>query len=152
MHGKWILIVKVCSYIFTDIMSIVLCTLYACICAYVFSHINNIFSALAALKKCYSVMIDKLPSNHFNTLLRLQDLAVLPVKIVDSIVNSSSAQIGNKKIVDFLIGLVHTEEHIIIFCALAERMLREFDNCKCILNLRNSKISIFVCVPIVLYA
>ena len=98
-----------------------------------------IYIALTALKKCYPIMIDKLPSNHFTTLLRLQDLAVLPGKIVDNIVHSPSAEVGNKMIVDYLIGLVHTEEHVITFCVLAERMLREFDNCICILNLRNSK-------------
>ena len=103
--------------------------------------INMFFcSVLIALKKCYSIMIDKLPSNHLITLLRLQDLALLPDKVVDRIVHSASAQVGNKMIVDYLIGLVHFEDHIIIFCAFAERMLKEFDNCICILNLRNSKV------------
>ena len=99
----------------------------------------HLYSALTALKKCYPIMIDKLPSNHFTTLLRLQDLATLPEKIVENIVHLPSAEVGNKMIVDYLVGLVHTEDHVILFCVLAERMLGEFDNCICILNLRNSK-------------
>jgi len=94
---------------------------------------------LAAIKKCYSILIENLPSNHLTTLVRLQDVAIIPEEIVDSIVPSPSAEIGNKMIINYLIGLIHTEEHIIIFCYFAERMLGEFDKSICVLNLKNGK-------------
>ena len=94
---------------------------------------------LAALKKYYPFLIESLPYNHLVSLLRLQDVAIIPEEIVDSIVPSPSAEIGNKMIINYLIGLIHTEEHIITFCYFVERMLGEFDKCICVLNLRNSK-------------
>ena len=94
---------------------------------------------LAALKKCYPILIDSLPSNHLTSLVRLQDVAIIPEAIVDIIVPSSSAEIGNKMIINYLIGLIHTEEHIITFCYFAERMIGEFDKCIHVLNLKNSK-------------
>ena len=96
-------------------------------------------SGLAAMRKCYPLLIANLPSNHLISLVRLQDVAILPEEIVDSIVPSPSAEIGNKLIINYLIGLIHTEEHIITFCYFAERMLGEFDKCICVLNLKNSK-------------
>ena len=96
-------------------------------------------TGLAALKKCYPMLIDNLPSNHLTSLLRLQDVAIIPEAIVDIIVPSSSAEIGNKMIINYLIGLIHTEEHIITFCYFAERMIGEFDKSICVLNLKNSK-------------
>ena len=97
------------------------------------------FLGLAAMKKCYPILVENLPSNHLTSLVRLQDVAIIPEEIVDNIVPSPSAEIGNKMIVNYLIGLVHTEEHIITFCYFAERMLGEFNKCICVLNLRNSK-------------
>ena len=94
---------------------------------------------LAALKKCYSILIENLPSNHLISLVRLQDVAIIPEEVVDSIVPSPSAEIGNKMIINYLIGLIHTEEHIITFCNFTERMLGEFDKCICVLNLKNGK-------------
>ena len=94
---------------------------------------------LTALKKCYSILIGNLPSNHLISLVRLQDVAIIPEEIVDSIVPSPSAEIGNKMIINYLIGLIHTEEHIVTFCNFAERMLGEFDKCICVLNLKNGK-------------
>ena len=107
------------------------------IITYVCLYLNIV--GLAALKKCYSILIESLPYNHLISLLRLQDVAIIPEEIVDSIVPSPSAEIGNKMIINYLIGLIHTEEHIIIFCNFAERMVGEFDKCICVLNLRNSK-------------
>ena len=95
---------------------------------------------LAALKKCYPILIDSLPSNHLTSLVRLQDVAIIPEAIVDVTVASSSAEIGNKMIINYLIGLIHSEEHIITFCYFAERMIAEFDKCICVLNLKNGKI------------
>ena len=93
---------------------------------------------LAALKKCYSILIENLPSNLIS-LVRLQDVAIIPEGVVDSIVPSPSAEIGNKMIINYLIGLIHTEEHIITFCNFTARMLGEFDKCICVLNLKNGK-------------
>ena len=98
---------------------------------------------LAALKECYPILIDNLPSNHLTSLLRLQDVAIIPEAIVDIIVPSSSTEIGNKMIINYLIGLIHTEEHIITFCYFAERMIGEFDKCICVLKLKNSKKYVF---------
>ena len=103
---------------------------------------------LAAIKKCYPILIENLPSNHLTTLVRLQDVAIIPEEIVDSIVPSPSAEIGNKMIINYLIGLIHTEEHIITFCYFAERMLGEFDKSICVLNLKNGKG--YVIAPILL--
>ena len=100
------------------------------------------------MKKCYPILLDNLPSNHLISLVRLQDVAILPEEIVDTIVPSPSAEIGNKLIINYLIGLICTEEHIITFCYFAERMLGEFDKCICVLNLRNSKfnyVAMYVC-------
>jgi len=94
---------------------------------------------LAALKKYYSTIIDNLPPNHLSTLIRLLDVAIVPEEIVDSIVPSPSAEIGNKMIVNYLIGLIHNEEHIITFCHIIKRMIRDFDKCVCVLNMQNSK-------------
>ena len=91
------------------------------------------------MRKCYPLLINNLPSNHLISLVRLQDVAIVPEEIVDSIVPSPSAEIGNKLIINYLIGLIHTEEHIITFCYFAERMLGEFDKCIRVLNLKNSK-------------
>ena len=99
---------------------------------------------LAALKKYYLILIDNLPSNHLISLLRLQDVAIIPEAIVDVIVPSSSAEIGNKMIINYLIGLIHTEEHIITFCYFAERMMGEFHKCICVLNLKNGKITMYI--------
>ena len=99
----------------------------------------GIIIGLAALKKCYSILIENLPYNHLISLLRLQDVAIIPEEVVDSIVPLPSAEIGNKMIINYLIGLIHTEKHIITFCYFVERMLGEFDKCICIFNLRNSK-------------
>ena len=98
---------------------------------------------LAALKKHYPNLIDNLPSNHLTSLLRLQDVAIIPEAIVNIIVPSSSAEIGNKMIINYLIGLIHTEEHIITFCYFAERMIGEFDKSICVLNLKNGKITMY---------
>ena len=122
-------------------------TIHACTCK--MSFILLLFIAilgLAALKKCYPILIDSLPSNHLTSLVRLQDVAIIPEAIVDIIVPSSSAEIGNKMIINYLIGLIHTEEHIITFCDFAERMIGEFDKCICVLNLRNSKKGLCMCV------
>ena len=91
------------------------------------------------MKKCYPILIENLPSNHLISLLRLQDVAIIPEELVDIIIPSPSAEIGNKMIMNYLIGLIHTEEHVITFCDFAERMTGEFDKCICVLNLRNSK-------------
>ena len=109
---------------------------------------------LATLKKYYPNLIDNLPSNHLTSLLRLQDVAIIPEAIVDIIVPSSSAEIGNKMIINYLIGLIHTEEHIITFCCFAERMIGElnFNKCICVLNLKNSKnIAMYLCYNHLLY-
>ena len=67
------------------------------------------------MKKFYPFLIENLPSNHLISLLRLQGIAYVPEAIVDIIVPSSSAEIGNKMIINYLIGLIHTEEHVITF-------------------------------------
>ena len=122
-------------------------------------HVNYVYNityilmmvlGLAALKKYYPFLIENLPYNHLVSLLRLQDVAIIPEEIVDTIVPSSSAEIGNKMIINYLIGLIHTEEHIITFCYFVERMLGEFDKCICVLNLRNSKCKLLA--TILLYA
>jgi len=97
------------------------------------------YTGLTSLEKCYPVLIENLPSNLLTTLLRLLDVANIPEKVIDTIVQSSCAEVGNKMIINYLIGLVHTEEHIITFCNFVERMLGEFEKCYCVLNLRNSK-------------
>jgi len=94
---------------------------------------------LVALKKCYPVLVENLPSNLLTTLLRLLDVANIPEKVINTIVKSSCAKVGNKMIINYLIGLIHTKEHIIIFCDFAQRMIGEFAKCCCVLNLRNSK-------------
>lgn len=91
------------------------------------------------MNKYYSAIIENLPPNHLTTLVRLLDVAVIPEQIVDSIVPSPSAEIGNKMIVNYLVGLIHTEEHIIAFCHIIKRMIGEFDKCGCVLNMQNSK-------------
>ena len=96
---------------------------------------------IAALNTFYPILIKSLPSNHLITLLRLQAIAFVPKEIVDSIVPSPSAEIGNKMIINYLIGLIHTEEHIITFCRLVKRMTGEFDKCIAVLNLLNCKLS-----------
>ena len=85
------------------------------------------------------MLVENLPSNHLVSILRLQDIAIIPEEIVNSIVPSPSAEIGNKMIVNYLIGLIHTEEHIIAFCHIIKRMIGEFDKCGCVLNMQNSK-------------
>ena len=91
------------------------------------------------MKKCYATLIENLPSNHLISILRLQDVAIIPEEIVDSIVPSLSAEIGNKMIINYLIGLIQNDEHILTFCNFTERMLGEFNKCICVLNLRNGK-------------
>ena len=116
--------------------------MYLCARVYIYIFILLLFITvlgLAALKKCYPILINNLPSNHLTSLVRLQDVAIIPEAIVDIIVPSPSAEIGNKMIINYLIGLIHTEEHIITFCYFAERMIGEFDKSICVLNLRNSK-------------
>jgi len=103
------------------------------------------YTGLTLLEKCYPVLVENLPSNLLTTLLRLLDVANIPEKIIDTIVQSSCAEVGNKMIINYLIGLVHTEEHIITFCNFVERMLGGFEKCFCVLNLRNSK-------PLILHA
>ena len=98
---------------------------------------------LAAMIKFYPLLIENLPSNHLISLLRLQGITYVPEAIADIIVPSSSAEIGNKMIINYLIGLIHTEEHIITFCYFAERMIGEFDKCICVLKLKNSKKCVF---------
>ena len=95
---------------------------------------------LAAMKEFYPFLIDNLPSNHLISLVRLQDIAYLPEVVLDSIVASSTAEIGNKMILDYLIGLIHTEEHIITFCKCVKKMTGEFDKCISVLNLQNCKL------------
>ena len=102
--------------------------------------LNCVYTGMVALKKCYPIVIGNLPTNLLTSILRLLDIANIPEEVVDSIVQSSCAEVGNKMIIDYLIGLVHTEEHIITFCNFAERLLGEFEKCFCILNLRNGKI------------
>ena len=97
---------------------------------------------LAAVNKFYPLLIENLPSNHLISLLRLHDIAFVPEEIVDSIIPSLSAEIGNKMIINYLIGLIHTEEHIITFCRFVRKMIREFDNCVPVLNLQNCKLKI----------
>ena len=117
-------------------------------------HIQNIFYliivhhylSVSCLEEVLSYSIDSLPSNHLTSLVRLQDVAIIPEAIVDIIVPSSSAEIGNKMIINYLIGLIHTEEHIITFCYFAERMIGEFDKSICVLNLRNSKKGLCMCI------
>ena len=96
---------------------------------------------LAAMIKFYPLLIENLPSNHLISLLRLQGIAYVPEAIVDIIVPSSSAEIGNKMILNYLIGLIHTEEHIITFCRCVRIMTGEFEKCIAVLNLHNRKFS-----------
>jgi len=94
---------------------------------------------LAALRKYYPFIIENLPSNHLISLLRLQNVVSVPMEIVDSIVPSPSAEISNKMIVNYLIGLIHNEEQIITFCKLVKHMITEFEKCISVLNLQNCK-------------
>ena len=114
---------------------------YVCIlCAYEIASYSLRMLELKALKKCYPILIENLPSNHLVSLVRLQDVAIIPEQIVDTIVPSPSAMIGNKMIINYLIGLIHTEEHIVTFCRCVKRMTAEFDKCVAVLNLLNCKL------------
>ena len=86
------------------------------------------------------MIVENLPSNLLTTLLRLLDVANIPEEVVDNIVQSSCSKVGNKMIINYLIGLILTEEDIITFCSFVERMVGEFEKCFFILNLRNSKL------------
>ena len=119
------------------------------VCSYICirtPEVNNYFLfmsvvGLAAMIKFYPLLIENLPSNHLISLLRLQGIAYVPEAIVDIIVPSSSAEIGNKMIVNYLIGLIHTEEHIITFCRCVRIITGEFEKCIAVLNLHNRKFS-----------
>jgi len=101
------------------------------------------------MKMCYPVLIKNLPSQHMVTLSRLQEMATIPEQFMDSLMSMTNSEVGNKMIVNYLISLVHTEQHIITFCNFAEKMIGDPVKCGCVLNLRNgmhSIINTYLCV------
>ena len=89
------------------------------------------------MKTCYPVLIKNLPSQHMVTLSRLLEMATIPEELMDSLMTTTNSEVGNKMIINYLISLVHTEEHIITFCNFAEKMIGDPVKCGCVLNLRN---------------
>ena len=96
--------------------------------------------ALTILKQSYPSLLKSLSSNHMTTLTRLQNVATVPEDKVDSFTTAPNSDVGNEMIMSYLIGLIHTENDIMGFCNMVEKMIGgDPEKCECVANLRNGK-------------
>ena len=74
------------------------------------------------------------------TLTRLQNVATVPEDKADCFTTAPNSDIGNEMILSYLIGLIQTENDIIEFCNMVEKMIGgDPDKCECLANLRKGK-------------
>ena len=81
-----------------------------------------------------------LSSNHMTTLTRLQNVVKVPEDKVDSIKTAPNSDIGNEMILSYLISLILTENDIITFCNMVEKMIGgDPEKCESVANLQIGK-------------
>lgn len=71
------------------------------------------------------------------TLSRLQNVATVPDHEMDSFMTAPNSDIGNEMIMSYLIGLIKTEDDIIAFCGIVEKMIGDPQKCESVSNLQN---------------
>lgn len=94
---------------------------------------------LAALKKIYPSLLKSLSSNHTTTLGRLQKAVKVPEQKVESFNSAPNSDVGNEMIMSYLIGLIQTENDIVNFCDVLEKMIGDKGKCECVSDLRSGK-------------